>query len=262
MRDRASLAGLGQNGSMRKREFGPLGLSVMLLSLSVVLYAALYAAFGRAGDIEFYTFLDIAFIPVQVLLVGLVLNRLLAAREKRELLDKLNMVIGAFFSEVGIELLDRLAAFDYDFELVCECLLVKPDWTDKDFELAKKSVDELKRKVDARLAPLDRLRDYLVFKRGFMLGLLENPNLLEHEHFTDLLWAVFHLTDELAARKKLDELTDDDDAHLSGDIRRAYVLLLEEWLSYMQHLQRAYPFMFSLMIRKNPFDPDARVEIP
>jgi hypothetical protein len=246
---------------MRKRALSPLGLSVTLLAVSAVLYVALYSVFGRVGDIEFYTLLDLAFIPVQVLIVSLVLNRLLAAREKRELLDKLNMVIGAFFSEVGTELLDRLAAFDYDFELVCECLVVRPEWTAKDFALARKSVGELKRKVDARIAPLDRLRDFLVLKRGFMLGLLENPNLLEHEHFTDLLWAVFHLTDELAARTKLADLPDEDLAHLSGDIRRAYVLLLEEWLSYVQHLQTAYPFMFSLMVRKNPFDPEARVEI-
>lgn len=247
---------------MRKRWDGLVGLSIMLVALSGVLYAALYLTMGRGADIEFYTFLDIAFIPIQVLLVGLVINRLLALREKREMLDKLNMVIGAFFSEVGTELLDRLAAFDYDFELVCECLLVNTEWTPKDFALAKKSVDDLKRKVDSRLAPLDRLRDFLVGKRSFMLGLLENPNLLEHVHFTDLLWAVFHLTDELATRTSLDDLPEDDHEHLSGDIRRAYVLLLEEWLAYVQHLQSAYPYMFSLAVRRNPFDPDARVEIP
>jgi hypothetical protein len=247
---------------MRKRWDNLVGLSIMLVALSGVLYAALYLTLGRGADIEFYTFLDIAFIPIQVLLVGLVINRLLAQREKREMLDKLNMVIGAFFSEVGTELLDRLAAFDYDFELVCECLIVNAEWTARDFALAKNSVDGLKRKVDARLAPLDRLRDFLVDKRSFMLSLLENPNLLEHVHFTDLLWAVFHLTDELAARTNLDDLPEDDHEHLSGDIRRAYVLLLEEWLAYVQHLQSAYPYMFSLAVRRNPFDPDARVEIP
>ncbi len=247
---------------MRRRLRGLLGLSVMLIALSAVLYAALFATMGRGRDIEFYTFLDIAFIPLQVLLVGLVINRLIALREKREMLDKLNMVIGAFFSEVGTELLDRLAAYDYDFELVCECLLVNAEWTPKDFALAKKSVDDLKRKVDSRLAPLDRLRDFLVGKRVFMLGLLENPNLLEHVHFTDLLWAVFHLTDELAARTSLEDLPYDDHEHLSGDIRRAYVLLLEEWLGYVQHLRSAYPYVFSLAVRRNPFDPDARVEIP
>lgn len=237
-------------------------MSILLVTASLVLYALLYVTFGRPGDIEFYTLLDLAFIPLQVLLVGLVLTRLLEAREKSELLDKLNMVIGAFFSEAGTDLLKCMSAYDYDFELVCECLLVTEDWTAKDFAVAQKSVEEFKRKVDARLAPLDRLRDCLLSKRSFMLGLLENSNLLEHQHFTDLLWAVFHLTDELSARSDLGRLPDDDLEHLSGDIRRAYVLLLEEWLAYMQHLQTAYPFMFSLMIRKNPFDPHARVEIP
>jgi len=31
-----------------------------------------------------------------------------------------------------------------------------------------------------------------------LLGLLGNPNLLEHDSFTDLLWAVFHLMEELS----------------------------------------------------------------
>jgi hypothetical protein len=40
----------------------------------------------------------------------------------------------------------------------------------------------------------------LLSKRDFLVALMENPNLLEHESFTDLLWAVFHLVEELAVR--------------------------------------------------------------
>jgi hypothetical protein len=30
-----------------------------------------------------------------------------------------------------------------------------------------------------------------------------------------------------------------------------------EWLSYMHHLRKTYPYLFSLSMRTNPFNPDA-----
>jgi len=98
-------------------------------------------------------------------------------------------------------------------------------------------------------------------KRQFLLNLLENPNLLEHESFTNLLWAVFHLTDELTHRKGLDRLPENDYQHLAGDIKRAHHLLILEWLNYMKHLKTNYPYLFSLAVRTNPFDANASVEV-
>ena len=56
-------------------------------------------------------------------------------------------------------------------------------------------------------------------------------------------------------------MTPGDREHLAGDIERAYVALIAEWLDYMQHLQKHYPFLFSLALRTNPFDPEASVVI-
>ena len=94
-----------------------------------------------------------------------------------------------------------------------------------------------------------------------MLRLLANPNLLEHDSFTNLLWAVFHLTDELAHRKDVNTILDSDYVHLAGDVKRAYVLLISEWLDYMKHLKVNYPYLFSLAMRTNPFDPEAKPEV-
>jgi len=91
--------------------------------------------------------------------------------------------------------------------------------------------------------------------------LLGNPNLLEHESFTDLLWAVFHLAEELGSRDSVSSLSYSDREHLAGDIRRVNALLSLEWLAYMQHLEEDYPYLFSLAVRTNPFDPDAKVEV-
>ncbi|MFC1539085.1 hypothetical protein ACFL6H_06665, partial [Candidatus Latescibacterota bacterium] len=104
---------------------------------------------------------------------------------------------------------------------------------------------------------LDSLRTFFTEKRDFILLLLQNPSLLEHDTFTDLLWAITHLNDELACRDHCVEILDSDLKHLAGDMRRAYVLLLQEWLEYMNHLRVNYPYLFSLAIRMNPFNPDA-----
>lgn len=137
-------------------------------------------------------------------------------------------------------------------------LMVTSKWTVQDFQAAAatfaKSVDL---KIDSRSGDLQNLKALLDAKRSFLLSLLANPNLLEHESFTDLLWAVFHLAEELSARKSLDGLPHVDHDHLSGDIKRAYSQLLAEWLLYMKHLKEEYPYLFSLAVRMNPIDPNA-----
>ena len=108
---------------------------------------------------------------------------------------------------------------------------------------------------------LDALKGLLIEKRSFFLRLLENPVLLEHEAFSDLLWAVSHLTEELANRQDVGQLPDTDYAHLAGDIKRAYVLLVVQWVDYMSHLKTNYPYLFSLAMRTNPFDPPVSPEV-
>jgi hypothetical protein len=36
-----------------------------------------------------------------------------------------------------------------------------------------------------------------------------------------------------------------------------YGLIITQWLLYMYHLKKFYPYLFSLSTRINPFDPDA-----
>jgi hypothetical protein len=63
----------------------------------------------------------------------------------------------------------------------------------------------------------------------------------------------------LSWRENLKSLSVADYEHLSGDTRRAYGALVSEWLSYLIHLNINYPFLFSLAIRTNPFNPNASV---
>jgi hypothetical protein len=236
-------------------------LVVALVVLSTLVYVLHFAIFRDVHHIFIYLVGDIAFVPIEVLLVTVIIHRLLSHREKRALLNKLNMVIGAFFTEVGTGLLRRIAALDEDFDEVRQNLLLNKDWTRRDFAQACKRMAEYDYTIEVKPEALDELRDFLLAKREFLLRLLENPNLLEHESFTDVLWAVTHLAEELSHRATAYGLPAADYEHLAGDVSRAYARTIGEWLTYMEHLQRKYPYLFSLAVRTNPFDPAASAEI-
>ncbi|TET78367.1 MAG: hypothetical protein E3J41_04715 [Candidatus Cloacimonadota bacterium] len=232
-----------------------LGLSLIVLSIGF--YLLHYAIFRDPHHIFIYLIGDVAFVFVEVLLVTLIIHRLLSEREKRTRLEKLNMVIGAFFSEVGTRLLTYFSDFDPKLDKIREELVVTNDWSEHEFSSVSKRLKNYDYGVEIQKVELEDLANFLIGERDFLLRLLENPTLLEHESFTDLLRSVFHLTEELANREDLTQLPDTDYQHLVGDIKRAYILLVHQWLDYMKHLKDNYPYFFSLAMRTNPFDQSA-----
>jgi hypothetical protein len=244
-----------------KRLGWPIRVAVLLVALSAVLYVLHWRIFHDADYVGKYILAEIAFLPISVLIVALILHRILQVHEKRALRHKLNMVIGAFYSEVGGDLLRALSEFDTGVDALRAQLAGAGGWEGPEFAETAKRLRVALYAMDARRGDLAALRSRLVAKREFLLRLLENPNLLEHGSFTDLLWAVFHLTEELSLRKDLAALPDSDLDHLGGDLKRAYALLVAEWLLYVRHLKHDYPYLFSLAIRTNPFNPGAKVEV-
>ena len=236
-------------------------LGVSLITLSAIFYIIHYAIFRDAHHIFLYLIGDIAFVFIEVLLVTMIIHEVLAVREKRLLLEKLNIVIGSFFSEMGKELLKAFASADPQSERIRKSLVVTDRWTAGQFLEVSKNLKEYRHDIDIARSNVPALKQLLVGKREFLLRLLENQNLLEHDSFTELLMAVFHLTEELESRADLVQLTETDQKHLANDMRRAYSLLISEWLDYMKHLKENYPYLFSFAMRTNPFDPSATPEI-
>jgi len=232
-----------------------------LIGISAIFYYIEILLFHRESETFFYMLQDIAFVPVQVLLVSIIVEQVLSRREKLDKLSKMNMAIGTFFSEAGTELLRLFSDFDLTVAEIKNLLKVKGEWTDREFDEVKKFLTSYDCSIDTKIRDLEYLKGFMIAKRSFLLSLLENPNLLEHESFTDLLFAVFHLAEELTVRKSVSSLSPPDYTHVANDLKRAYVLLLSQWITYVKHLKTAYPFIFSLVIRTNPFDPEASPEI-
>jgi len=238
-----------------------LTITIGFLSLSVIFYLIQISIFHRSHDTLYYFFQDLSFVPVNVLLVTLILDRLLKKREKQNILDKMNMVIGVFFNDVGTDLIKLTGNFIPNISEVNRGLQISGKWTDKDFIGISKNFRIKHDQLVLTGPSLNNLKNFLGKKKDGLLDMLANPNLLEHDAFTNMLWAVFHVADELEHRPDLSNLPGTDLDHLRGDIIRAYLLIVTEWAAYMRHLKKDYPYLFSLAVRTNPFNPDAVITV-
>jgi len=227
--------------------------AVIALAASGLLYILHYVIFQDAHHIFIYMLGDFAFIPLEVFLVVIVLERILAYRDKQALLEKMNMVVGAFYSEVGNHLLGKLLGSFDNRQEICHQLNISEGWKAADFKQAAGFARSLELTPDYKKIDFAELKSFLISKRNFMLTLLENPTLLEKDEFTDLLFATFHLTEELEARTDLKKLPEQDLEHLATDTRRMYSHLLVQWLAYAEHLKTKYPYLYSLVLRTHPF---------
>jgi hypothetical protein len=232
-----------------------------MIALSVTFYLIHYFIFRDANHIILYLIGDTAFVFIQVLLVTLIIDEVIALRQKRAMLEKLNIIIGSFFSEVGKELLKSMSAFDPSSKRIGQDLVVTERWTLREFVETANRLKKYTYDIDIKRGDLDSLKQMLIKERTFLLRLLENQNLLEHDTFTNLLMAVFHLTEELESRTDVRDLPQADMKHIANDVKRVYTLLVSEWLDYMKHLQENYPYLFSFAMRTNPFDPGASPEV-
>ena len=151
---------------MRKRFSFVVYLAIVFVALSAILYFVHYLIFRDIHHIFIYLVGDLAFLPLEVLLVVVIIERLLARRETQAKLEKLNMVVGAFFSELGNSLLQALLQhFDNRLE-ICSHLDITESWTKKDFQKAIAFADHLKVEVDCRNIDLGELRAFLAQKRA------------------------------------------------------------------------------------------------
>ena len=247
----------GGQRAMSKKWSWRLTMSLALVGASFVVYSIHYLVFRDLHHIFLYLIGDIGFLFINVLVVTLLIEQLLSRREKQAMMKKMNMVIGTFFSEVGLELLKKFPVFVENASGLSSRLEIQPRWQKKDFLQASQAARDFSYKIRVLPSDLRELRSVLVYRRSFLLRLLENPNLLEHDRFTDLLWAVFHLTEELEMRgESLENLPESDYQHMAGDVKRAYTQIASEWLAYTRHLKESYPFLFSLAARINPFSPN------
>lgn len=236
-------------------------LGIALIALSMAGYLLQYVIFQDSNQLFVALLNDLSFVFLQVFVVTIVVDELLSRHEKQRRMEKLDMVIGSFFSEIGTELLRIFSDWDEVLGAIRQRLQLTMLWTEEQFDIVAASMLHHEYRVAPEAVHPQLLRCMLGAKHDFLLRLMENPNLLEHERFTPLLMSTFHLTEELLARRDPEALPESDIRHLAGDVDRVYGQLARFWLEYMKYLKGNYPYLFSLAVRMNPFDECASAEV-
>jgi len=229
-----------------------LKLGIILIGTSFILYYIDYKLFGTASRIYDNILNQIAFLPIYVLFVSMVLEQVLYKKEKQTVISKMNMLVGLFFSEIGIELMKIILCYDKNLSQSGSSLLCTDEIFNGKYKFYIKKIKDYQPDIQTDNEQLISLKLFMEGKSEFLLQLMQNPNLLEHESFTELMLSVFHLLEELNIRDDFKEI--EDHKHLNIDIERAYLGLTREWLSYMKHLREEYPYHYSIKLRQNPFE--------
>lgn len=241
--------------------------AIILIIATIVIYSFNFYIFHNSEEILSYIMMHLGFIPIDILVVALVIDDIMARKEREAILEKLDMLMSVFFSEIGDDLLSKFSRVNNDKNTIYNYLKDIRNWDDEDFEKSMNSIQSNGVSFKPNIAFEDRgafltdIQTLLIEKRYFLINLLENPNLLEKDNFSALLLATFHLDEELERRGELSNLTEPDFNHLIGDINRVYSNLMYEYVYYMRYLKRTYPYIIDIALRTNPFDIDADIHV-
>ncbi|WP_407431647.1 hypothetical protein [Methanobrevibacter sp.] len=240
--------------------------SIIMVIAIIVIYGSNILILKDPEHVISYIWTHLGFIPVDILIVAFVLDEIISKKEKEAMMEKLDMIMSTFFSELGNDLISQLSSINH-YKADTKYLESIKDWTDEDYENILKKIKNVDIPFKADVAQQDReeyltnIRNLLINKREFIVGLINNQNLLEKEEFSELLNAILHLDDELEHRSDLSKVSDVDFNHLNGDMQRVYNKLIHEWVYYLKYINKHYPYMIALVIRTNPFDETADVYV-
>jgi len=223
-----------------------------LILLSIVLHYLHFAIFGDAHHIFIFLLADIAFIPLEVFFVSLILERVIKKQEKQKTLSKTHMLVKLFYLEAGNDLLQLFSQADPQMIEYRDALQINHQWSEERFLKLQNVIKTYQCEVAMEVIDLFELNKLLLKHKSLLITLIANPMTLEHEGFSDALMSTFHLYDELE-RRDLEWLAEADLDHLQFDIKRTYQALLLEWANYMEHLSKEYPYIFTTALVTNPF---------
>lgn len=236
-------------------------IGAILIGLSVVLHYGHYLMFHDTHHLFIFLVADIAFIPLEVFFVTVVIDRILEKkREKKGHLieKKLNMLVGLFFSEVGLEMLRAFADADTKLATIKSGCELTMNWKEEDFERLTSKLNKHEHSLDASKMNIGALKKSLDDSKDLLVTLIANPSLLEHDSFSGLLMAVMHLQEELGLRYN-DGLSEFDLEHIQFDVERVYKHLGVEWIKYMKHLKVNFPYLYLTALINNPYMEKDRV---
>ncbi len=218
---------------MKRKHFTLIVVGTLVV-VSAVVFVIQLAIFSNVDEAMFLLFQDLLFLPIHILFITFVVDRILHNREKRNRQGQLNIVVCTFFGEMGTDSMKALNKYISDLDTVAAFLDVTESWTNHDFDSAARRIDSFVLNAELESGDIAEMKETLPHKKTYLLEMLNNPSLLENNRLTDLLWSLYHLLDELESRDTSEKLPSEDLEHLETDVSRAYGLLLHQWILDMK----------------------------
>ena len=219
-----------------------------LIGLSTFLYFGVYLIDNDFTYIRKYVFYHVAFLPIHALILGLILEEILAYREKQSLHRKLNMFLGIFFRQMGVEFYIKLIELVANRDELNDIITVHPDWGHRQFKAARRALSAFQAKANPDPAALKEMFAVLATREREIMRMTRNPNLWEFERLYRCLVSLFHLLEENRFHGNLEEASPTALEHLAEDSANALILLLGLWLEYLEFLKAQHPVLFGFQV--------------
>jgi hypothetical protein len=217
----------------------------ILIIISAVIYGIQILLFHDPRTTGFYILQDLAFMPVTIAIATLVVGQLMNESEKKQRIEKTKMLTSSFFVELGAPLMKVLIRGADDPKSLIRAVTCKELMEERRLAADKCSIDfSLTEDI------YNDAHDLILASRTETLVIASNPSVLEHECFTDLLWSVFHLTDEFSLHGAYENLTSYDIAHLEDDFANVLRLLVVNGAGNAEYLRDTYPNFYANAMEK------------
>ncbi len=239
---------------MKKRLKDNIIIGGGLVLLSLILHYIHVLIFKDVHHTMIFLVADIAFIPMEVFFTSMILERMLERREKEHGKEKLNMLVGVFYAEIGTQLLAYFVEQD-DRVSICKKLRIQDPsvWDEDYFKRLQQLNSTYHYEVSLAKVDLVELKQMLHEGKNLLITLMTTESLHDHETFTEMLMLIMHLKEELDVRD-ISSLNESERSHLEQDMTALYRYLTYEWCYYLNYLSKHYPGLFNTAIMLSPFN--------
>lgn len=228
-------------------------LILLLLCASALLYAIHYLIFRDLHHLAIFGLHELAFVPLEVILVTLGLDQLVEKTHREEARSKVSIIETLYFNESGGTMLRYLTSFDPDAARLRELLQVTEDWRSSDFRQAIRQLKSYPFLLDLDRIDFFGLHYHLSQRHEYYRSMLENPALTQSEAFTEMIMKIYLLWEELDGRTNLYQLPEKDRSYLAELLHEIYRELTEYWLDNVYNHSIHNRFRLHRAIESNPF---------
>ncbi len=228
-------------------------LVILLLCASAAMYLIHYLIFRDLHHLAVFGLHELAFLPLEVILVTLGLDRLVEKTHEDETQSKVSIIETLFFGESGGNMLRYLTSFDPNAPQLREILAVKEDWKSTDFVRAKRQLKSHVFRLDGGRVDFFSLHYHLAERQEYYRNLLENPAMTQSNEFTELVMKIYLLGEELDGHTDLYSLPAADQEYLCELLEEIYRELSFFWLDNAYNLSLHNRPRLRLFLRHSPF---------